>query len=167
MVYEICTDTSSLRTVKIMPRNLNEIVRSWIRLHDSLSEFFREKRKYPSNKHVYNKLAKGRSQLALTQNTYTLWTLYSNLYVYCINFHTIVAVKLCFGFAAKRTAHTKSKTRRITSRGFSLRVAQFHSHIQESFTKDYIAQKKKHSKLKSINNPEYSTMYIVYIGDSI
>ncbi len=28
MVYEIYTDTSSLRTLKIMPRNLNKIVRS-------------------------------------------------------------------------------------------------------------------------------------------
>jgi hypothetical protein len=28
MVYEIHTETSSLRTLKIMPRNLNEIVRS-------------------------------------------------------------------------------------------------------------------------------------------
>ncbi len=32
MVYEIHTETSSLITFKIMPRNLNEIVRSWIRL---------------------------------------------------------------------------------------------------------------------------------------
>jgi hypothetical protein len=28
------TETSSLITLKIMPRNLNEIVRSWIRLQD-------------------------------------------------------------------------------------------------------------------------------------
>ncbi len=37
MVYEIHTETSSLRTVKIMPRNLNDIahVRSWIRLMHS------------------------------------------------------------------------------------------------------------------------------------
>jgi hypothetical protein len=28
----MCTETLSLRTLKIMPRNLNEIVRSWIRL---------------------------------------------------------------------------------------------------------------------------------------
>ncbi len=28
------TETSSLRTLKMMPRNLNEIVRSWIRLQD-------------------------------------------------------------------------------------------------------------------------------------
>ncbi len=31
---KIHTETSSLRTLKIMPRNLNEIVRSWIRLQD-------------------------------------------------------------------------------------------------------------------------------------
>jgi hypothetical protein len=28
----LCTETSSLRTLKIMPRNLNKIVRSWIQL---------------------------------------------------------------------------------------------------------------------------------------
>ncbi len=32
MVKEIHTETSSLRTLKILPINLNEIVRSWIRL---------------------------------------------------------------------------------------------------------------------------------------
>jgi hypothetical protein len=32
MVYEIHTETSSLRNLKIMPSNLDEIVRSWIRL---------------------------------------------------------------------------------------------------------------------------------------
>ncbi len=37
MVYKILTETSSLRTLKIIPRNLNEIVRSWIRLLYSLS----------------------------------------------------------------------------------------------------------------------------------
>jgi hypothetical protein len=31
--YEIHTETSSLKTLQIMPRNLNEIVRTWIRLH--------------------------------------------------------------------------------------------------------------------------------------
>ncbi len=30
MAYEIHTENLSLRTLKIMPRNLNEIVRSWI-----------------------------------------------------------------------------------------------------------------------------------------
>ncbi len=30
MVFEIHTETSSLKTLKIIPRNLNEIVRSWI-----------------------------------------------------------------------------------------------------------------------------------------
>ncbi len=37
LVWEIHTETSSLWTLKVMPRNLNEIVRSWIRLlHKSL-----------------------------------------------------------------------------------------------------------------------------------
>jgi hypothetical protein len=35
MVSEIQTETSSLRTLKIMPRNLNVTVRSWIRLQDT------------------------------------------------------------------------------------------------------------------------------------
>ncbi len=35
MVSEIHTEISILRTVKIVSRNLNEIVRSWIRLQDS------------------------------------------------------------------------------------------------------------------------------------
>ncbi len=30
-------ETSSLRTLKIMPRNLNEIVRSWIRLQENIN----------------------------------------------------------------------------------------------------------------------------------
>jgi len=30
MVYEIQTETKSLKTLKIRPKNLNEIVRSWI-----------------------------------------------------------------------------------------------------------------------------------------
>ncbi len=34
MVWEIYTETSSLRTLKFMPRNLNKIVRSWIWLQD-------------------------------------------------------------------------------------------------------------------------------------
>ncbi len=34
MVQEIHTDASSLRTLKIMPINLNEIVRSWIWLQE-------------------------------------------------------------------------------------------------------------------------------------
>ncbi len=31
-------ETSSLRTLKIMPRNLNDIVRSWIRLQEKQYE---------------------------------------------------------------------------------------------------------------------------------
>ncbi len=34
MVVEILTETSSLITLKIMPRNLIEIVRSWIQLQE-------------------------------------------------------------------------------------------------------------------------------------
>ncbi len=36
----IHTETSSLRTVKIIPRNLNEIVHSWIRLLNKLSHLW-------------------------------------------------------------------------------------------------------------------------------
>jgi hypothetical protein len=36
MVEEIHTETSSLTTLNIMPRNLKEIVRSWIRLLNAL-----------------------------------------------------------------------------------------------------------------------------------
>ncbi len=45
--YEIHTETSSLRTLKIMPRNINKIVSSWIRVLDlsecsrSVTEFLR------------------------------------------------------------------------------------------------------------------------------
>ncbi len=36
MVWEIVKETSSLWTLKIMPRHLNEIVRSWIRLPETI-----------------------------------------------------------------------------------------------------------------------------------
>ncbi len=35
---KLYTEASSLRTLKIMPRNFNEIVRSWIRLPGSIPD---------------------------------------------------------------------------------------------------------------------------------
>jgi hypothetical protein len=104
-------------------------------------------KKCSANKDVYNKLVNCLKVEAIQHYhsihlQYGHCTVYSNLYVYCINFHAIVEVKVCFVVAAKRTAHTKSKTLRITSLGFSLCVAQFHSHIRGSFIINYIAQKR-------------------------
>jgi hypothetical protein len=52
MVQEIHTETSILRTLKIMPRNLNEIVRSWIRLQYSMTVEKKEKGDFPALRNV-------------------------------------------------------------------------------------------------------------------
>jgi len=47
MVLEIYAETLSLRTLKIMPRNLNEIRRSWIRLQFTTVLYVKELALHP------------------------------------------------------------------------------------------------------------------------